>query len=288
MVHLAVSSSSVTFERMQEPLSERGIRVTYFSPSGRTIEITATHPQWASDQFDLGYIYPSRVMEAGVADAVLNLSWINDRNAILRSRNKAEVLARVSNAGVPVPQTHLVSNPVDEEALITVWDAMSGDVVVKPNSTTRGVGVARARDLDSFLGIVDYLNLVHDFRATGDKSFLVQEFIPQARDLRIMVLDGTYAGAVERHRPESLQGKRWKHNVHRGARAEGITPSPSAISMAERVAEILEIPILGVDLLVSPDRTLLSETNARPTIDHAHKYEDGFWDRLASLITGRV
>jgi len=39
-----------------------------------------------------------------------------------------------------------------------------------------------------------------------------------------------------------------------------------------------------VDLLVTDDRAVVNETNARPTIDSATKYEPGFWDDLAALI----
>jgi len=35
---------------------------------------------------------------------------------------------------------------------------------------------------------------------------------------------------------------------------------------------------------VTEERAVVNETNARPTIDSATKYEDGFWDRLAGLI----
>jgi ribosomal protein S6--L-glutamate ligase len=46
----------------------------------------------------------------------------------------------------------------------------------------------------------------------------------------------------------------------------------------------LGIDWLGVDILVSADRAVVNETNARPTVDEATKYEPGFYDRLAALI----
>jgi ribosomal protein S6--L-glutamate ligase len=156
-------------------------------------------------------------------------------------------------------------------------------------STTRGVGVAKAADLDSFLGVVDYLDLVHDFQATGDKSFLVQEYLDGATDYRVMVLDGEYVGAVERRLPEEvLAAGQWKHNVHRGAEATRVDLDPELRELAERAADVLDIPLLGVDLLVTDDRVVVNETNARPTIDDAEKYEAGFWDDLAGLIRETV
>jgi ribosomal protein S6--L-glutamate ligase len=224
-------------------------------------------------------------MEGGVADALLSVPWVNDREAVLTSRNKAEALARCGRAGLPVPETTLVSNPLDDEVVLAAAGRFEGPVVVKPNSTTRGVGVARVDDPDSLSGVTDYLDLVHDFRATGDRSYLLQEYLPAATDYRAMVVDGEYAGAVERRLPEAaVDAGQWKHNVHRGAAAEGVDLDPELRDLAERVATVLDVPYLGVDLLVTDERAVVNETNARPTVDEATKYEPGFYDRLAAVV----
>jgi ribosomal protein S6--L-glutamate ligase len=143
--------------------------------------------------------------------------------------------------------------------------------------------------VDSALGVTDYLDLVHDYRATGDRSYLLQEYLPGARDYRAMVVDGEYAGAVERRLPEDArEAGRWKHNVHRGAEAVGVELPEEHRRLAERAAEVLGIDFLGVDLLATGDRVVVSETNARPTVDAATKYEPGFYDRLVGLIRDRA
>ncbi|MEF8774992.1 MAG: RimK family alpha-L-glutamate ligase [Haloarculaceae archaeon] len=281
MLRMAVATDAETTERMREPLRERGIEVEYVQPSDRTFSLRAGSPA----QVDVGFVFPSRVMEGGVVDALLDVPWVNDRETVLRSRNKAEVYARLDGTKVPVPETTLISNPVDERELIDAFEGIHGQVVVKPNSTTRGTGVAKAQDVDSFLGICDYLDLIHDYSATGDKSFLVQEFIPDARDYRAMVVDGRFTGAVERRLPEdAVAAGQWKHNVHRGARATGVDLPANLRELAEDVAAALEMDWVGVDLLVSGDRAVVTETNARPTIDAATKYEPGFYRELAALI----
>ena len=284
-LRLAVTTEAETFERIRPPLSDRGILAEYIQPDERTFRLTDEPRPWGDERFDVGYVYPARLMEGAVLDVYLDIPWVNGRGAILRSRNKAGVLATLDRAGLAVPRSTYVSNPAEQTALRDVYQEFDGPVVVKPNSATRGVGVARATDLDSFLGIVDYLNLVHDFVATGDKSFLVQEYVPEARDLRVMVIDGTYAGAVERRLPAPMRADgQWKHNVHRGAIATGVTPDDDVIRLAERVADVLDIAVIGVDLLVSDGRALVSETNARPTIDEETKYKPDFYDRLAATI----
>ncbi|WP_136716609.1 ATP-grasp domain-containing protein [Halorientalis salina] len=283
MLRLAVATDAETYERMQAPLAERDIDAEHVRTDERTVPLGDPGEEW--DGFDAGFVYPSRLMEGGVADALLDVPWVNDREAILTSRNKAGVIAELSQEGISVPETVVVSNPVDQADLVDAFERFDPPVVVKPNSATRGVGVAKATDLDSFLGIVDYLDLVHDYRATGDQSFLVQEYLPDARDYRVMVVDGEYVGAVERRLPaDALAAGQWKHNVHRGAEATGVDLPQELRAVAERTAETLDIPWLGVDLLVTGDRVVVNETNARPTIDEETKYEPGFWDDVAALI----
>ncbi|USZ70592.1 ATP-grasp domain-containing protein [Natronosalvus halobius] len=288
MIDLAVANRQETFERMREPLAERGIACHHVPVRERTVPLR--EPPWTPDEYDLGFVYPGRLMEGGVADALLQVPWLNGLKAVVTSRNKAGVLARLERAGLPVPDSVYVSNPVDDDELTAVFDRFDPPVVVKPNSTTRGIGVAKAHDLDSFLGICEYLSLVHDYRATGDKSFLVQEYVPGASDYRVMVLEGEYVGAVERRLPEGARADgRWKHNVHRGGQATGVDLPDDFRDLALAVAEELEIPFLGVDLLVSDaGEAVVNETNARPTIDAATKYEPGFYDELAAALEKRV
>jgi SSU ribosomal protein S6P modification protein len=39
---------------------------------------------------------------------------------------------------------------------------------------------------------------------------------------------------------------------------------------------------------VTEDRAVVNETNARPTIDSAEKYESGFWNDVAALVRSQV
>lgn len=287
MLDLAVATQAETFQRMQAPLADRDIRVRHIQTEARCLPLT--HGSAVFEAFDVGFVYPQRLMEGAVVDTFLDVPWVNDQRAVLASRNKAGVIARLAKAGVSVPETVLVSDPVSEDQLADVFDRFEPPVVVKPNSTTRGVGVTLVHDLDSFFGVTDYFDLLHEFPAIGDKSFLVQEYLPAATDYRVMVLDGEYVGAVERQLPaDAVAAGRWKHNVHRDASATGVDLPREYREVGEAVAEILEIGFLGVDLLATEDRVVVTETNARPTIDAASKYEPGFYDKLAALIRKQV
>ncbi len=281
-----MTTDAETFERVQEPLAERGVEVGHVRAKERSLRVAGgDRGSTEFDGFDVGLVYPTRLMEGAVVDERLGVPWVNGRDAVVTSRNKAGVLTALDAAGLPTPRTTLVSNPVSESTVVDAVEGFSYPVVVKPNSATRGVGVATASDLDSLLGVVDYLNLIHDYRATGDKSYLIQEFLPDARDYRAMVVDGAYAGAVRRELDrDALAAGRWKHNVHRGATARGVDLDAEARDLAERAAAVLGIDYLGVDLLAAGDRLVVNETNARPTVDAATKYEDDFYDRFAAVV----
>ncbi len=283
MLRLALSTNAETFDRLGEPLADRGIEIGHLRAKQRSIALTGSNTAETS-RFDVGFVYPGRLMEGAALTAQHAIPWVNGREAVLTSRNKGGVIAALDAAGLDVPQTVMLSNPIDESVVVDAVSSFSFPVVVKPNSATRGVGVAKAADLDSLLGIVDYLNLIHDYRATGDKSYVLQEYLPNARDYRAMVIDGEYVGAVERRLPDSLGKGRWKHNVHRGAEATGVSLPETHRRLAEQTAAALEIPYLGVDLLETENRLVVNETNARPTVDSETKYEPDFYDRLAGLI----
>lgn len=280
MVRLGVATRAETFERLERILADFDIDVVHIDATGRAIPLTDRSAVVADPVPDVGYVFPPRTMEGTVVDAVLDIPWINDRSAVLTSRNKAAVLATLARAGLPVPKTTLLSNPLSEAALIETFDGLDPPVVVKPNSTTRGAGVVKVHDLDSFLGVADYLELLHSYPPTADKTYLVQEFRPAASDYRAMVLEGTYVGAVRRH----ADGDRWKHNVHRGAAATGVTLRPALRTLAERAATAVDIPFVGVDILDDGTDPVITETNARPTVDSVSKYEPDFPERLAELI----
>ena len=278
MLRLAVTTAAESFERMQDPLAARDIAVEHLSATGRIVDPAAPPER----RFDAGFVYPVRLMAGGVVDGRYGIPWVNGRAAVATARNKAGTIARLARAGIPVPETRVVSNPVDDGAVAAAAADIGFPVVIKPNSATRGIGIAKATDRDSLLGITDYADLVHDFRATGDKSFLLQEYLPAARDYRVMVVDGTVVGGVERRLPEG-DADAWKHNVHRGGRAVTVDIGEAHRELAVETAETLGIDYFGVDILATAGRAVVSEVNARPTIDDG-KYEAGFWDRVAELV----
>lgn len=285
MLDLAVATAAETFTRMREPLADRGIHAQYLQSRERILPLSDLDV----GEFDVGFVYPPRYMEGAVVDAFLDIPWVNNRDAVLDSRNKGGVIARLGRAGIPVPKTVMVSNPVEESSLIHAFNQFDPPIVVKPNSATHGIGVTKVHDLDALLGVADYFEAIHEFEPVADRTYLLQEYLPNARDYRVMVIAGNYVGAVERRLANGVsEPGRWKRNVHRNAVAEGIDLSSTHRDLAERTAATLDIDYLGVDLLVTGDRVVVAETNARATIDDDAKYEPEFYDKLAAVIRAQV
>lgn len=281
-LNLAVASDGPTRRRLHRHLPPHGIAVHRLSVGGGLHDISEL-PDAVPIDFDVGFVFPKRRIEGEVLAVALDIPWVNDRMAIETTRNKAGVYARLDRARLPYPRTVHVSSPVEHEDIIDAYETFDGPVVLKPNSTTRGTGHVRIEDRDSLRGATDYLDLIHAFPATDDRSYLIQEYVADARDLRLTVIDGAVAGAVERRFHAEAAGE-WVKNVHRGATPVAIDPPDRAVALAEAVATDLDISFLGVDLLLTEDRSLVLEVNGRPTIDRIDQYPSDFYERLASLI----
>lgn len=275
---LAVTTDGPTRRRLYRHLPAYGIAVHHLPVGGRLYDLD----QVSIDRdVDVGFVFPTRTATGAVLTEHLSIPWVNDAQSIQTTRNKAGVIATLNRADIPTPKTVHVASPVSTDEALEAFRHIDGPVVVKPNATTRGTGLVRVEDEDSFRGVIDYLQLIHEFPATGDRSFLVQSYRADARDIRVTLIDGVAMGAVERRRREDTA---WVHNVHRGAEAVAIDPPDDVVEIAERTAAVLDVPLLGVDVLLEPDGPVVIEVNGRPTIDQVEKYRSGFYDRLAELI----
>lgn len=266
-------------ERIERGLSPHGVDCVTFDAYGRAYDLGKESDDVLPGA-DVGLVYPSRLAEGGVLDALTDIAWINDAGDLLTTRNKARTAALLRHAGIPVPETRLLSNPVSDEEVCAAFDEVGTPAVVKPNSASSGRGAILVHDKDSATGVADLFGVVHESSLVRDRTFVLQEYVEDARDYRVMVLGGEYVGAVERRAPG------WKKNVHAGASARGVEPPKSVVSVAEKAARVLGVDFCGVDVLSKDGGAfaVVNEVNARPTVDDADKYEPEFYADLARLV----
>ena len=176
---------------------------------------------------------------------------VNHPRAIERTIDKSWAGAALSLAGVPTPPT-VVCERYDDA--MKAFGELGGDVVVKPLFGAMGNGIVRVEDGDVAHRVFRALELERTV-------YYVQQTVAAAgrRDLRVLVIAGEVAGAMERVTDS------WRANIARGARARAVTLGEDERGLALAAAAALEVDVAGVDLLVTLDGTgVVLEVNGIP------------------------
>jgi RimK family alpha-L-glutamate ligase len=156
----------------------------------------------------------------------------------------------LEDAGLPTPRTRVCERLDDA---LAAFEALGGDVVVKPLFGSEGRGIVRVADPDLAYRTCRALEVTRSV-------FYLQEFVPHGgRDIRAFVVGGRLVAAMTR------RAAGWKTNVSQGARAEPVILSGPLERLALQAASVLEADYAGVDLLQAEDgRPLVIEVNGIP------------------------
>jgi ribosomal protein S6--L-glutamate ligase len=167
--------------------------------------------------------------------------------------DKFLTLALLDQAGLPVPPTWTGQTAVEA---LAAFEALGGDVVVKPLFGSEGRGLVRISDRElawrSF----------HAWERLGAVLYLQRTIRHPGHDLRVFVLRGQVLGAMRRFAPAG----EWRTNVSLGGRAELCALDSEARHLALAAATAIGAEIAGVDLVEDLDRGRLTvlEVNAVP------------------------
>ncbi len=184
--------------------------------------------------------------------AASGIPVLNPPGAIEASVDKYLALARLDRAGLPVPRTWAGESA--REAM-EAFEALGGDVVVKPLFGSEGRGMIRVSDLEIARRTFFTLERI-------GAVLYVQTFVPNpGYDLRAFVVGDRVIGAIRRF-PASGH---WRSNLSLGGRAEAISLDPEAERLAIRAARAVGARIAGVDLLPTDQHALcVLEVNSVP------------------------
>ncbi len=271
MTNLLLTHSRDSNKRISRGLDPFGIECIEIDPYGTIYEMSQPDMD-----IDVGLVYPSRIMEAGFLDSRWDIPWVNDMDEILMTRNKARSILELEKNGINTPETWYVSSPADFRDLSSQIDGCY-PILAKPNSSTKGEGLVKIDEMDSLRGVFDYFSVMHESSLVGDRSFILQEFLGDMRDFRVMIVDGEFVGGVER------VSDGWKKNVHRGGEVINKDVPMSVIDIAENAASVLDVSFCGVDVLFGEEPFVI-EVNGRPTVDEEHLYLDDFYEKLANVV----
>ena len=124
MLRLAVATNAETYERMQAPLADRGIETDAIETAERSIHVAAAAGGDSSqngagqfgEAFDVGFVFPPRLAEGGVADALLDVPWVNDRERRMHSRSLTHGTSSSASATPPSASRGGNTNPTSKES----------------------------------------------------------------------------------------------------------------------------------------------------------------------------
>src|SRR5262249_5369045 len=149
--------------------------------------------------------------------------------------------AKLEAAGLRVPPTVVCQHA---DAAFESFDALGGDVVVKPLFGSEGRGMVRVSDAEMAW------RTFRTLERTQSVLYL-QRFIPHPGwDLRAFVLAGRVIAAMKR-----WANGDWRTNVAQGGRAEPARLTEEQEWLALAAAEVLGAVTAGVDLLPGEDGT---------------------------------
>jgi ribosomal protein S6--L-glutamate ligase len=178
---------------------------------------------------------------------------MNPPRAVEAAVDKYLALALLDQAGLPVPATWTGESSDDA---LAAFDALGGDVVVKPLFGSEGRGLLRVSDRE--LARRAFCTL----ERLGAVLYLQRVVRHPGHDLRVFVLGERVLGAFRRH---AAPGD-WRTNVALGGRPERCAVDPDTERLALQSARAVGAPIAGVDIIHDLDRgsAVVLEVNAVP------------------------
>jgi len=182
------------------------------------------------------------------------VTMINNSTAVESCADKLETLQLLAAAGLAIPRTILAKFPVDVDL---IERELGFPVVVKTLRSTRGAGVLLCQNREQF---DDLANLLGD--ANPGSDFIFQQYIrtSHGRDVRLLVIDGQVAAAMERR---AANGG-FKSNISLGGKGEKIDPPPEMAQLAIDTAKALGLDVAGVDILFDEAGYRICEANSSP------------------------
>ena len=278
---------------------QRGHRISYYTPDRLALLDGKLFAQVAplqvrdkaGDHFTLGEWKRGALGDFDVVllrqDPPFDLNYITSTHLLERIHPKTLVVndpGSVRNAPEKVfvtefPQLMPPTLLTRDLAEIKAFRAQHGDIVMKPLYGKGGEAVFRLEKQDLNFG-----SLYDLFAATFREQWVVQKFLPEIRqgDKRIILVDGEYAGAVNRvPAPDDLRS-----NMVRGGSPEATELTPREKEICQTIGPALRergLIFVGIDVIGG----YLTEINVTsPTGIRAIKNVGGpdvaamVWDRI--------
>jgi len=177
------------------------------------------------------------------------------------SQDKLKSLQLLSQHKIAIPETIFSVNPEDINTQINLLGG--APIIIKVHEGTQGKGVMLAESNQSAKSIIETMYSIN-------KPILLQEFIKESRseDIRAFVIGNKVITAMKRTGVK----KDFRSNIHLGGKGSVVTLSKEEEETAIRAAQILNLPIAGVDLIRSKRGSLVLEVNSTPGLQGIEEF----------------
>ena len=170
------------------------------------------------------------------------LSQLCSRSKVFQARILKEYM---------ITGTHVLYSKHDMLEVVSRFGKDSvGKVVCKLDRANGGLGILLFSSIEDV-----YSQAV---LGTLKFPFVVQPFIADSRDVRVIVL-GEYTEAYQRHNPDNF-----RHNLHCGGKSSSWEMNEEQVALCRKVMQRADFPYACIDLLIDPDgRSWVNEINLR-------------------------
>ncbi len=189
---------------------------------------------------------------------MIGVPIIQTYDSLINAKNKLRTLQLLTERGIPVPKTMVVSRfEYLDEAIRKIGKF---PIIIKSPFGSLGKGVAIVETRRSLHSAFDMLVTSPDFT-----SILIQEYVAESegKDIRVFIIDGKIVAAMER----DSQGRDFRSNLALGGKGTiaDLSEEEKRISLA--AAEALGLTIAGVDILRSKTGPVVMEVNCNPGLE---------------------
>jgi len=172
---------------------------------------------------------------------------------------KAWQMKILHKEGIPVPKTIYGSLWFLYETMRTSNDCFpSFPIILKGSGGDRGTSVYIAKNLE------EMEKLVTDLRKSeteSGKRYMIQEFIENDGDFRVLVLGEKVLGVMRRYRTRKDE---FRNNFSAGGEVEVADLPESVKKMALKAAKICGLAVAGVDVMPKGNDYVILEVNKGP------------------------
>lgn len=174
-------------------------------------------------------------------------------NSPIIENSKIYTYTKLAHENVPVIGTLFISNKQIEKA-IEVFDF---PLILKNSTGFQGKEVYLCETKKETEKIYEKYN---------NKHLIVQPYIENSGDLRLLVIGDEVVGAIKRSSDKSID---FRNNASQGGKVEKYSPNKNEVSLALQATKILNIDIAGVDLMYDgrDKQFKILEVNRAPQFD---------------------